>query len=140
MNTAHEVLGLKEAVRRVRSSDKKLQFILTRSKKALVLVKSLVIYTILLINKNLKIPEAAKEDWNRSIIIEKYDDNERRYKNKTAANGETWQLFLCNYDNCNDHEFPDPATTTTEKPSSSSVASISLPLLMFAVLASILTV
>ena len=92
------------------------------------------------IHKNFETPDdsAAREAWENMFIIEKYEEQEKRYKNITGA-GETWQWYLCDYDNCNDHEYPDPATTTTENPSSSAIVTISLPLLMFAVLASILT-
>ena len=75
-------------------------------------------------------------------VIEKYNEQERRYKN-VSKDGRSWMYFLCNYDDCNDQHNPTTTysphpKTTTKKPSSSSMASISLPLLMFTVLGSIL--
>ena len=87
----------------------------------------------------------AKEEWEKMEIIERYNDHQRRYKNMTK-DGVNYRLFYCNYDNCNDNHVKTtttdkPKTTkpTTKKPSSSSaIASISLPLLMLAILSSIL--
>ena len=88
--------------------------------------------------------EDAEKAWQEMTSIEKYNGQERRHKNM-SEDGKDWIHGLCNYDNCNDQFYTtttiNPKSTTkptTKKPSSSSIASISLPLLMFTVLGSIL--
>ena len=82
----------------------------------------------------ISIAEENEGEWKYMTLIEKFNDEERRYMNKSDY-GDPWELYLCNYDYCNDYEYKPPITTT-KKPSSSSSALPSLPLLMFIILAS----
>lgn len=88
-------------------------------------------------------------EWNGMDIVEKYNHNERRWKNMTGTDENVdvpWGEYYCNYNGCNDNYVkstttnkPGPTTKhTTKKPNSSAIASISLPLLLFAILSSIL--
>ena len=87
--------------------------------------------------------ENIEKDWEKMEIVEKYNGHQKRYMNKSEG-GRTWKYFLCNYDDCNDDHVTTtekPKTTTkhtTKKPNSSVMASMSLPLLMFTILASII--
>ena len=86
----------------------------------------------------------AEEKFNKMEIVEKYDHKERRWKNMTGEDEDVdvpWGEYYCNYDGCNDNHVktitttPGPTTKhTTKKPNSSGIASISLPLLLFAIL------
>ena len=78
-------------------------------------------------------------EWDKMIVIEKFNGDERRTRNMTDRSGVTWQLNLCNYDNCNDFEDDAVKPSPTKTPSSSSMTLPALPLLMFIVLASVLT-
>ena len=74
-------------------------------------------------------------------VIEKFVKGNQSFERRTIKKsdyGERWQLNLCNYDNCNDFEWTGPISTT-KKPSGSFMALPSVPLLMFLVLASVLT-